>query len=341
MNVRALGRSPGQSVQGCGVNGVHPGEGSNVRHKLRLASVIMGAAIVIASLSACEPTYAVKVADVKLSIPCDGTQSVDAKWAIPEGVTPTGFIWLQHGFARSNAALADLQKAYSARGWIVVTPSIGAFGTCSINAAVLHTGIASLLAGSTSPGSPLEASYDAARTKLGLGAADLPSSFALSGHSAGGALVTVVGGTIASNPSATARLKGIVLLDPVENADNGMAANLPKLTGKKVLTISGGDSSCNSNSSGTKVLLPKRTGFAGVRLPSGCHCDAEAETTDGLCTLACGTPKAANKTALKQLAADWISDFLRNKVTASAYPGGDYYEKTKTAGTITTLTGTA
>jgi hypothetical protein len=314
-----------------------------VRHKLRLASVLVGAAIVVASLTGCEPTYAVKVADVKLAIPCDGTTTVDAKWAIPEGVVPAGFVWLQHGFARSNAALADLQKAYSARGWIVVSPNIAAFGTCSINAAVLHAGIANLLAGSASPGSALEASYDAARTKLGLAAADLPSAFALSGHSAGGALVTVVGGTIASNPSpaVSSRLKGIVLLDPVENADNGMAANLPKLTGKGVLTISGGDSSCNSNSSGTKVLLPKRTGFAGVRLPSGCHCDAEGATTDGTCTLLCGTPKAANVAALKQLSADWISDLLRNKVTASAYPGGDYYEKTKAAGTITTLTGTA
>ena len=309
----------------------------------RVVAVMVGAVLVVGALSACEPTYAVKVTEVKVALPCDGTTSVDASWAIPEGVTPTGFVWLQHGFARSNDALIDLQKAYSARGWIVVSPTIAAFGTCSINAAVLHTGITSLLVGSPAPGSALEASYDAARTKLGLPAADLPSSFALSGHSAGGALVTVVGGTIAANPSSavSGRLKGIVLLDPVENADNGMAANLPKLTGKKVLTISGADSSCNSNSSGTKVLLPKRTGFAGVRLPSGCHCDAEAETTDGTCTLICGTPKSANKAALKQLAADWISDILRSKTTASAYPGGEYFEKTKAAGTIVTLTGTA
>ena len=312
-----------------------------MRGMLRVATVAVGAVLAIGVLTACEPTYPVKVTEVKVAIPCNGTTSVDAQWAIPQDMTPTGFVWLQHGFARSNDNLTDLQKAYAARGWIVVSPTIAAFGTCSINAAVLHSGIATLLAGSTAPGSALEASYDAARTKLGLPAANLPSSFALSGHSAGGAAMTVVGGTIASNPSAAARLKGIVLLDPVENSDNGMAANLPKLTGKKVLTISGGDSSCNSNSSGTKVLLPKRTGFAGVRLPSGCHCDAEADSTDGTCTIVCGTPKAANKDALKQLGSDWISDMLANKTNASAYPGGEYYEKTKAAGTITTLTGTA
>lgn len=313
------------------------------RGMIKGAVALMAGAIAVASLTACEPTYGVKLAEVKLAVPCGGTTSVDAEWAIPEGVAPTGFVWLQHGFARSNAALADLQKAYSARGWIVVSPTISAFGTCSINAAVLHTGIANLLVGSTAPGSALEASYDAARTSLGLAAADLPSAFALSGHSAGGALVTVVGGKIAANPSSAvaARLKGIVLLDPVENSDNGMAANLPKLTGKPVLTISGGDSSCNSNSSGTKVLLPKRSGFAGVRLPSGCHCDAEGATTDGTCTLVCGTPKAANTAALKQLATDWLSDMLKSTTKAGAYPGGEYYEQTKAAGTITTLTGTA
>jgi len=310
---------------------------------VRTVVLAASVAVAVASLSACEPSYTVKDTEVTLAVPCGGTTNVDARWAFPEGVTPTGMIWLQHGFARSNAALADLQKAYSARGWIVVSPTISAFGTCSINAAVLHTGIANLLVGSTAPGSALEASYDAARTSLGLAAADLPSAFALSGHSAGGALVTVVGGKIAANPSSAvaARLKGIVLLDPVENSDNGMAANLPKLTGKPVLTISGGDSSCNSNSSGTKVLLPKRSGFAGVRLPSGCHCDAEGATTDGTCTLVCGTPKAANTAALKQLATDWLSDMLKSTTKAGAYPGGEYYEQTKAAGTITTLTGTA
>lgn len=297
----------------------------------------------MALLAACEPNYAVKRTEVNLAVPCNGTTNVNAEWSVPEGMTPTGFIWLQHGFARSNDALIDLQTKYTSRGWIVVSPTMAAFGTCAINAAVLHTAVTNLLVGSTGVGSALETSYDAARTKLGLPAANLPSDFALSGHSAGGAMVTVVGGNVAANasPAVKARLKGVVLLDPVENSDNGMAAGLPKLSGKPVLTISGGDSSCNANSSGTKVLLPKRTGFAGVRLPSGCHCDAEADSTDATCTIICGTPKAENKAALKQLAADWISDMLSGKTTASAYPGGEYYEKTKTAGTITTLTGTA
>lgn len=309
----------------------------------RVVALALGVVAVLSALTACEPNYEVKRTEVTLALPCNGTTNVAADWSIPQGVTPTGFIWLQHGFARGKANFTDLATRYAARGWIVVTPNLAAFGTCNINDAATHTAIASLIVGSTASGSALEASYDAARTKLALPAANLPSNVLLSGHSAGGAAMTVVGGLVNTNASSAvrARLKGLVLLDPVENSSNGMAAQLPNLKSKPVYTISGGDSSCNSNSSGTKALLPTRTGFAGVRLPSGCHCDAEADSTDGLCTLVCGTPKAENKAALKQLAADWASDLLSGKTTASAYPGGDYYEKTKTAGTIQTLTGTA
>jgi hypothetical protein len=309
----------------------------------RIGAAVLAAACAVALLSACEPTYEVRRTEVALAIPCGGGTTVNAEWAIPQGMTPTGTIWLQHGFARSNDAMIDLQTRYAARGWIVVNPTLAAFGSCAINSAAVRTAISSLLAGSTAAGSALEASYDAARTKLGLPAANLPAAVALSGHSAGGALVTSVGASLATSSSAAvrARFEGIVLLDPVESSDGAMAAALPSLTTTPVLTISGADSSCNANGSGTDVLLPKRSGFAGVRLPSGCHCDAEAGSTDATCTIICGTPTAANTSALKQLATDWISDMLTGARTASAYPGGDYFEKTRAAGTIQGLTGTA
>jgi hypothetical protein len=123
----------------------------------RAMAVAVGAACLVALLAACEPNYAVKRTEVNLAVPCNGTTNVNAEWAIPEGVTPTGFIWLQHGFARSNDAMIDLQTKYSSRGWIVVSPTMSAFGTCAINAAVLHTAVANLLVGSTGGGSALEA----------------------------------------------------------------------------------------------------------------------------------------------------------------------------------------
>lgn len=309
----------------------------------RAAAVAVGLVVALGALTACEPNYEVKRTEVTVALPCNGTTNLSADWSIPQGTTPTGFIWLQHGFARSKSNVSDLATKYASRGWIVVTPNLAAFGSCNINDGATHTAIASLLAGSTGAGSALEASYDAARTKLSLPAANLPANFVLSGHSAGGAAMTVVGGLVNTNASSTvrARLKGVVLLDPVENSSNGMAAQLPNLKTKPVYTISAANSACNSNTSGTSALLPARTGFAGVRLPSGCHCDAEADSTDGLCTIACGTPKAENKAVLKQLAADWASDMLNGKTTAGAYPGGEYYEGKKAAGTLVTLTGTA
>lgn len=313
------------------------------RRITRTVLMAAAAALAVASLSACEPTYTVKDTEVSLAIPCGGTTNVDARWAFPENTTPTGMIWLQHGFARSNDNVADLMRRYAARGYVVVNPSFSGFGTCAINAAALHTAVASVIAGSPSPTSALQVSANAARSNLGLPALTLPTKIVLSGHSAGGAAMTAVGGALVSNPdpAVSSRLKGIVLLDPVENADNAMAANLPKLKALPVLTISGGNSSCNANSSGTNVLLPNRTGFAGVRLPSGCHCDAEADTTDVLCTLVCGTPQQKNKDALRDLAVDWANGMLKGAPVADVNPGGATYEKLLTAGTITTLTGTA
>ncbi len=313
------------------------------RRITRTVLVAAAAACAVASLAACEPTYTVKDTEVSLAVPCGGTTNVDARWAFPEGVTPTGMVWLQHGFARSNDNMADLMRRYAARGYVVVNPSFGAFGSCAINAAALHAALASLIAGSASPTSALQVSADAARSALGLAPLTLPTNIVLSGHSAGAAAMTAVAGALASNPNpaVSSRLKGIVLLDPVENADNAMAANLPKLKALPVLTISGANSSCNANSSGTSVLLPTRTGFAGVRLPSGCHCDAEADTTDVLCTLVCGTPQQKNKDALRDLAVDWAHGMLKGTPVAAVLPGGATYETLLAAGTITTLTGTA
>jgi hypothetical protein len=299
--------------------------------------------VVVGLLSACEANYEVRTTETNLAIPCGGTTSVNTIWAIPQGIAPIGFVWLNHGFARSNDAVFDLQKKYASRGLVVVSPSLSAFGGCAINASAMHTAIANLLVAAPNPGSALEASYDAARSSLSLPPEDLPANFVLSGHSAGGALVTVVGGIINTNPdpNVRARLRGLMLLDPVENADDGMAAALPNLTDKPVYTISAPNSSCNANSSGTVELLAQRGGFVGVRMPTGCHCDAEADTTDFLCTLTCGTPKAENKTALKRLAADWTVTMVTGITNTGSFPGGKYYEDTKTAGTIVPLTGTA
>ncbi|MCU1371939.1 MAG: hypothetical protein JWO77_3133 [Ilumatobacteraceae bacterium] len=59
-----------------------------VRAMVRGAVAVVAGAIAVASLTACEPTYTVKLTEVKLAIPCGGTTSVDAEWAIPGGWRP-------------------------------------------------------------------------------------------------------------------------------------------------------------------------------------------------------------------------------------------------------------
>jgi len=121
-----------------------------------------------------------------------------------------------------------------------------------------------------------------------------------------------------------------------------MADALPALVDVPVLTVSAPGGVCNASASGTTALLAARSGFAGVRLASGCHCDAEADSTDILCTLTCGTPSDTNEAALKRLAADWADDMVRGaRADEEVYPGGTWFEEQVTAGVVVPLTGSA
>lgn len=309
----------------------------------RRAASIAVLLVVLAGLAACRSNTAVTTRATTLTIPCGSSgTTVNARWTFPTAGAVNGVVYLQHGFARSAAKVDDVAKAIAARGLAVVAPDLSSFGSCSINEAATRTAVADLLDGRGTD--TLQASNDRARSAAGLAAAPLPAGVVLAGHSAGGALVTAVGSRLATDatPAVRQRLRGVVLLDPVETTDNAMQAALPGLASVPLLTVAAAPGSCNADGSGTSRVVAGRSGFVGVRLPSGCHCDAEAGTTDGLCTFACGTPKAANVAALKRLAADWADDFARGrKVDTEPYPGGTWYEQQRTAGTIVTLTGTA
>lgn len=305
----------------------------------RRAASIAVLLVVLAGLAACRSNAPTTTRATTLTIPCGSSgTTVNARWTFPTSGALNGVVYLQHGFARSAAKVDDVAKAIAARGLAVVAPDLASFGSCSINEAATRTAVADLLDGRGTD--TLQASADRARSAAGLPAATLPPAVVLAGHSAGGALATAAASRLAGDSAARARLKGVVLLDPVETTDNAMRAALPGLTSVPLLTVAAAPGSCNADGSGTNRVVAGRSGFVGVRLPSGCHCDAEAASTDGLCTFACGTPKAANVAALKRLAADWADDFARGKkVDTEPYPGGTWYEQQRTAGTLVTLTG--
>lgn len=318
--------------------------GSNSKVGPRRLAVVMGAAMLLVTLAGCRTTSPVQTVSRSLRIPCgSGGTQVDARWTFPTDRDPAGLVWLQHGFARSAARLDDLAASIAARGHVVVAPSVSSFGACSVNENALHEAIANLLSGGPAS-SALQTSWDAARSAAGRPLIALPTKVVVAGHSAGGALATVVASRVTQDgsPSTRARLAGVVLLDPVENSANGMRSALPALAATSVLTVSAPGGSCNANASGTARVLAARSGFVGVRLPTGCHCDAEADSTDALCTIACGTPRTENEVALKRLAADWSDDMLRGRHgDEHPYPGGQWYEEQRSAGTLVTLTGQA
>ncbi|MGY2062863.1 alpha/beta hydrolase, partial [Nocardia gipuzkoensis] len=59
-----------------------------------------------------------------IEIPCAADvleQSAD--WYLPAG-PPRGLIWLQHGFARTNANMDDLAQVFADAGYLVFAPNL-------------------------------------------------------------------------------------------------------------------------------------------------------------------------------------------------------------------------
>lgn len=273
----------------------------------------------------------------------------DADWYFPSG-TPQGLVWLQHGFARSNGNVADLASKYAAAGYLVFAPTLptaNIFG-CTLENIGDNTdflgNVADLFAKMGDPSDKLGRSFGMAKAEAGRPGLALPGPLVFSGHSAGGEAVGYVAGRLRTDGAAAwARLRGLVLLDPVksfigDNLDTGLGA--VDGTGRVIRTISGPDGTCNNSGSGTDaVQAGVHAPFVGVRLTTGAHTDAEGASTDALGTLACGTPKAENVATLQTFAVAWAKDAFTGAQTAAYLPGGSYYQTQLSAGRIETLSG--
>ncbi|MER7106927.1 hypothetical protein [Streptomyces sp. NPDC000229] len=282
------------------------------------------------------------------------TYRQSADWYFPSAAAsgaPKGLIWLQHGFSRANNHMTDLAGRYAAAGYLVFAPTLRSadmFG-CTLqnigNNKPFLDNVATWFASADNASSQLARSYASARSRAGrtdLGA--LPTAFVFSGHSAGAEAAEYVTQRLrSSHPAAFAKVRGLVLLDPVKSfIGNNTDASLSQLatTSLPILTVSAPGYSCNNSGSGTTALqqlLPRP--FVGVRLTSGAHTDAEGSSTDNAGTLMCGTPQQKNVSALQTLAVGWAKDAFTGGRTADLYPGGAYYASLLAAGTIQTLTG--
>lgn len=265
-----------------------------------------------------------------VDIPCAAeTLQQSADWYLPAG-QPRGLVWVQHGFARSNANVAALAQTLTEAGYLVFAPSLPFMNLagCTLqnlgdNTPFLNQ-VAQLFTTAADSTGPLQRSLAAAAAESGRSVPAIPQELVFVGHSAGAEAVEYVAHRLrTTSPATWARLRGLVLLDAVksflgDNTDRALsdldATPLP------ILTIAGPPSLCNSFASGTTALqtLLHRP-FIGVRLPAGEHTDAEGTSSDGLGELLCGVPQTLNVSALQQLVTAWTTDFIDGTRTPGYY----------------------
>lgn len=285
--------------------------------------------------------YTVVTSDEDVTVDC-GTSGTDVPtdWYFPVPNPNRGLVWVQHGFSRTNNQYVDLATKIAEQGYVVFATSL-APGTsgCAMNNQGFLSDFARLFPDLAVPGVGLLGSASIAATEAGTTLTALPASFAFTGHSAGGGSIAwVAKELVTAHPATGASLRGLVFLDPVESTSGAlMASSLPSLGATRVTTISSPPYTCNSSASGTTLIAGLPRPFVGVELTSGCHCDAEGSSTNALCTAFCGTPQAANVSALQTLALCWLGDAFTGGYSAGCYPGGAYYQSQLAANRIRTL----
>ncbi|MQY26112.1 alpha/beta fold hydrolase [Nocardia aurantia] len=297
---------------------------------MRVHLVTLIAAACLAGPAATVPAAA---APTTVDIPCAGAiHHQPADWYLPEGA-PRGLVWLQHGFARTDANVADLAETLTAAGYLVFTPSLPFIDPagCTLqnlgdNTPFLNQ-VAALFTTADDPTGPLATSLAAAATARNRPTPALPRDLVFIGHSAGAEAVEYVAHRLHTTaPAQWGNLHGLILLDPVKSfLGNNTDTALTDLdrTPLPVLTISGPPAPCNNFGTGTTALqtLLHRT-FIGVRLPTGAHTDAEGASTDAPGEIFCGAPQPANVATLQHLATEWTTDFLTATTTPADYPTG-------------------
>lgn len=171
----------------------------------------------------------------------------------------------------------------------------------------------------------------------------VPARTVVGGHSAGGAFAVRLGWQLAQ--TAPDRLAGAVLFDPVA-AGPRFVDEIRGLAGsgqRPVLAVTANASSCNAQHNAYPGLRAAAAddvaaggeGFVGAQLlQSSTHVDAEGGDSDVLGWVACrqGPPRAANVRVLRTLSATWAADLARGQRTPAVYPGGETFERLRSAG---------
>ena len=270
----------------------------------------------LAAAASVDSVTGVQTGRAKLTIPVgDDDFTTRADWYFPTqadgSIAATGVIWLQHGFLGSKSSYAALAKTLSQQtNSIVVAANLPSFpslrcGGCWINGTSLQQGVASMFIGG-------EDSLNLSATAAGF-AGTLPTSFVLSGHSAGGGFATATGGWYAADPASGGNLRGVVMFDGFTFAGVVPGA-LQRLDDPyiPVYQIAAPPQPFNSNGATTAELVAARPGqFVGVTLANGSHVDSLLGSNpliDFFAQLVTRFSPPGNTQAVYTLATGWIND---------------------------------
>ena len=254
-----------------------------------------------------------------LTIPLDDDEfRTRADWYFPTqadgSIAATGVIWLQHGFLGTKSSYSALAKTLAQQtNSVVVAANLPSFpslrcGGCWINGTALQQGVAAMFVGG-------EDSLNMSATAAGL-VGTLPTSFVLSGHSAGGGFATAAGGYYAADPSSGGNLRGVVMFDGF--SFSGVVPDaLQRLDNPyiPVYQIAAPPQPFNSNGATTAELVAARPGqFVGVTLANGSHVDSMLGSNpiiDFFAQLVTRFSPAGNTEAVYTLATGWINDLYQ------------------------------
>jgi lipocalin len=211
----------------------------------------------------------VRTGSAALLIPSgENGYNAPADWYFPTqadgSVQANGVIWLQHGFLGFNTWYADMAQALAQEtNSIVVAPNIFWFDPAFSGEAAADMFVGDRAA--------LNISANAAGF-LG----ELPQTFLLTGHSAGGRFATAAGATFVENPDAVvADLLGVVMFDGVSRPPT-FNQQLQALIGAGIpdYQIAAPPQSWNAWGVATQAMLAEYPDqFFGVQIDAGSHTD--------------------------------------------------------------------
>ena len=276
------------------------------------------------------------------------TYKTPTDWYFPTG-TPTGLVWVQHGFSESKNDLEAFATDLAGAGALVVTttlPTADMFG-CTVenvgNNTLYLNNVADLF-GKKNQNDKLMKSFNDAKAKAGRSSLTMPANLALVGHSVGGEAVTYVANRLRTTyPSVFAQLKGVVLEDPVpsfigSNLADGLNG-LKSSTQVPIFATASPAGSCNNDGDGidTMTSILDNRSFHGAMVVTGRHTDVLGSSISLLAELGCGAPDAADTAAVFGLSRGWIGGFFAGAADPSYFPGGTYWQSQASAGLITAL----